>query len=131
MSKGHSEGNLDTAIGPETAITGDLQVKASLRMDGRIDGKIEVSDTVLAGPKSHIKGEIRCREAVIAGTVEGNIVATETVELQSGARVHGNITCKGLIIQRDSFFEGNCAMSARPGETAPGSARPAQPQGMA
>ena len=113
MSKQRSEGNLDTAIGPETAITGDLRVGASLQMDGKVEGKLEVSDSVLAGPKSHIKGEIHCREAVIAGRVEGNIFASETVELQAGAKVHGNISCKGLIIQRDSFFEGNCTMSAR------------------
>lgn len=119
MSKKPSEGNLDTAIGPETTITGDLRVGASLQMDGKVEGKLEVSDSVLAGPKSLIKGEIHCREAVIAGRVEGNIHAAETVELQSGARVVGNINCKGLIIQRDSFFEGNCMMSTRNPDSGP------------
>jgi cytoskeletal protein CcmA (bactofilin family) len=113
MSKNRTEGNLDSAIGPETSITGDLRVGASLQMDGKVEGKLDVSDAVLAGPKSYIKGEIRCREAVIAGRVDGNIVAAETVELQSGAKVFGNISCKGLVIQRDSFFEGNCTMTAR------------------
>ena len=119
MSKKPSEGNIDTAIGPETSITGDLRVGASLQMDGTVEGKLDVSESVLAGPKALIKGEIRCREAVIAGRVEGNIYASETVELQSGARVVGNINCKGLVIQRDSFFEGNCTMSARTPDSGP------------
>ncbi|MFO7637876.1 MAG: polymer-forming cytoskeletal protein [bacterium] len=121
MTRKNSEGNLDTAIGPETTINGDLRVGASLQMDGTVEGKLDISDAVLAGPKSLIKGEIRCREAIIAGRVEGNIYAAETVELQSGARVVGNISCKGLIIQRDSFFEGNCTMSARASEPGAGS----------
>jgi len=113
MSKNRPEGTLDTVIGPEAFITGDLRVDANLQLDGKVEGKVEVSDTFLAGPKALVKGEIFCRAAVVSGRVEGNINASETVELQTGSQVLGNINCKGLIIQRDSFFEGNCTMSAR------------------
>ena len=113
MSKNHSEGNLDTAIGPDTYITGDVRVDGSLRLDGKVDGKVDVKESLLAGPKSFLKGEMHARDAVIAGRIEGDVFASETVELQAGAKVYGNIHCKGLIIQRDSFFEGNCSMSGR------------------
>ncbi|MBN2537722.1 polymer-forming cytoskeletal protein [candidate division WOR-3 bacterium] len=111
MTKNRSEGKLDTVIGPETGIKGDVQVAGGFRLDGRVEGKLEVQETLLSGPGSLVKGELHCHDAVIAGRVEGDIHAQETVELQSGAHVVGNIRCKGLIIQRDSFFEGNCAMA--------------------
>jgi cytoskeletal protein CcmA (bactofilin family) len=115
MTKNHSEGKLDTVIGPETGVKGDLQVAGSFRLDGRVEGKLEIQETLLSGPNSLLKGELHCRDAVVAGRIEGDVIAQETVELQSGANVVGNIRCKGLIIQRDSFFQGNCMM-AREGQ---------------
>ncbi len=111
MSKNRSEGKLDTVVGPETSVKGDFRVTGSLRVDGQIEGKIEVGESFLAGPKSLLKGELYCHSAVIAGRIEGSIFAKDTVELQTGCRVLGNINCKGLVIQQDSFFEGNCSMS--------------------
>jgi len=111
MSKNPSEGKLDTVIGPDTNVKGDFKVSGCLRLDGQVEGKVEVAETLLTGAKSIIKGNVQCRDAVIAGRVEGDIVAAETVELQSGAQVFGDVKCRGLIIQRDCFFQGNCAMN--------------------
>ncbi len=111
MSKRESEGKLDTVIGADTKVNGDFRVTGSVRLDGQVEGKMEVDETFLAGQKSLLKGELRCRDAVIAGRIEGHITAAETVELQAGAEVFGDIRCKGIIIQRGCFFEGNCSMS--------------------
>ncbi|OYD16189.1 hypothetical protein CH330_03505 [candidate division WOR-3 bacterium JGI_Cruoil_03_51_56] len=111
MAKNRSESKLDTVIGPDTTIKGDIRIAGSLRLDGQVEGKIDAGETFLAGPKSFLKGELHCRDAVIAGRVEADVFAKETVELQTGSQVFGNINCKGLIIQKDSFFEGSCSMS--------------------
>ncbi len=111
MSKKNSEGKLDTIIGPETSVKGDLRVEGCVRLDGQVEGTVEVVETFLAGQNSLLKGELRCRDAVVAGRIEGNLFAKETVELQPGAKVYGNIHCTGLLIQRGCFFEGNCSMS--------------------
>ncbi len=103
-------GRLDTIVGGETVFKGDCRINGGMRLDGQVEGRIDVSDTLLTGPRSFLKGEVHCRSAVIAGRVEGNVFATETVELQTGAQVFGNITCRGLIIQPGCFFEGSCSM---------------------
>ncbi len=110
MSKDRTAGKLDTVIGSETQITGDLRVEGGLRLDGKIEGRGDIGDVFLTGPRSLLKGEVRCRRAVIAGRIEGNITASEIVELQTGAEVFGNITCRGLVIQPGCFFEGKCTM---------------------
>ena len=102
-------GKLDTVIGPETSVRGDLRVGGSLRLDGRVEGRLDVTEAFVTGPSASLKGDVRCREAVIAGRVEGDVFAAEAVELQSGAQVFGNITCKSLVIQTGCVFQGSCS----------------------
>lgn len=110
MGKNKVGGKLDTVVGGDTTVNGDCRVAGSLRLDGRIEGRLDVADVFLTGPRSLLKGEVRCRAAVIAGRIEGNVFAGETVELQSGAQVFGNIACRQLVIQPGCFFEGSCSM---------------------
>jgi cytoskeletal protein CcmA (bactofilin family) len=109
------EGKLDTVVGPESSVKGDFRVSGSLKLDGRVEGRVDVTESLLTGPKSVLKGEAHCRDAVIAGRIEGDIFASDTVELQAGAQLQGNVNCRGLIIQRDCVFHGNCSM-VQPGQ---------------
>jgi cytoskeletal protein CcmA (bactofilin family) len=110
MAKNRNEGRLDTVVGPETSVNGDFRVSGSVRLDGQVDGRMDVTETLVTGPRSLLKGEIHCRDAVIAGKIEGDIYATEGVELQTGAQVFGDISSKGLVIQPDCVFQGTCSM---------------------
>ena len=111
MAKSQNDGRLDTIIGPQTHVTGDLRVTGGARLDGCVEGRVDVTETMAAGPKSLLKGELHCRSAVIAGRVDGDIHAAEGVELQSGAQVFGNVSSKGIVIQPDCVFQGNCSMA--------------------
>ena len=115
MSKNRNDGRLDTVIGPETNVRGDLRVTGGVRLDGQVEGRMDVTETLFTGPKSLLKGDVNCRSAVIAGRIEGDIYAAEGVELQTGAQVFGNIICKGLVIQPDCLFQGNCSMATTEG----------------
>jgi len=110
MAKNRNEGKLDTVIGPETSVRGDFRVAGSVRLDGQVEGRMDVTETLVTGQRSLLKGEVHCRDAVIAGKIEGNVFATEAVELQTGAQVFGDISSKGLVIQPDCIFQGNCSM---------------------
>jgi len=110
MAKDRTEGRLDTVIGPETSVKGDFRVAGGVRLDGQVEGRMDITETMVTGPRSLLKGELHCRDAVIAGRIEGNVFAAETVELQTGAQVFGDISCKGLVIQKDCVYHGNCSM---------------------
>lgn len=115
MSKNQNDGRLDTVIGPETTVRGDFRVTGSVRLDGQVEGRMDVSETLVTGPRSLLKGDLNCRIAVIAGRIEGDIYAAEGVELQTGAQVFGNISCRGLVIQPECLFQGNCLMATTEG----------------
>jgi cytoskeletal protein CcmA (bactofilin family) len=110
MSENRNDGRLDTVIGPETSVRGDIRVAGGVRLDGQVEGRMDVSETLVTGPRSLLKGELHCRAAVIAGRIEGDIYAADSVELQTGAQVFGNISSRGLVIQPDCLFQGNCSM---------------------
>ncbi len=112
MPRDRSGGSLDTVVGPDSYVKGDVRVNGSMRIDGIVEGRIEVAGSLLTGPRSQVKGDVSCREAVVAGKVEGNISATDGVELQTGAQVFGDIGCKGLVIHRDVVFNGTCSMKS-------------------
>lgn len=107
------EGKIDSLIGKDTKIKGDLQSNGSIKIDGQVEGNIITSETLVIGKDSVIQGNSRCRNAVIGGRILGNIEAQELLEYQSGAYMQGDISCKGLIVQEGVFFEGNCRMNQK------------------
>jgi cytoskeletal protein CcmA (bactofilin family) len=113
MLEKKAEGKLDTVIGRNTRIIGEIKTEGSLRVDGRGEGNLTVSDTLISGQGSFVKGDVRCKNAVLGGRIEGNVFAGGVVEMQSGSSLLGDITCKGVVIQPNVFFEGRCQMSDR------------------
>lgn len=105
------EGKLDTVIGRGCQIKGELKTNGGLRVDGQLDGRLEAGDIVVCGQGSFVKGEVHCKEGVFGGRIEGNIYAQGRVELQGGAHLLGDITCRGLVVHAGAFFEGRCQMS--------------------
>lgn len=90
---------ITTLIAEGTVIRGDVQFDGGLHLDGRIEGSISAAgpNAVLTlSAKGYIAGEIRASNAVINGSVKGDIHAAERLELAPGARVEGNVYYKVL-----------------------------------
>ncbi|NLI98981.1 polymer-forming cytoskeletal protein [bacterium] len=113
MNSTGKDAKLDTIIGKETIITGNVKTKGSLRIDGEFEGNITVSDTFTAGSSARVKGDVRCKDAFVGGRIEGNVYSHGKVEMHSGANLTGDVTCKGLVIQDNVFFEGRCSMKEK------------------
>ncbi len=104
-------GELNTIIGKGTVIEGLLTVQNSLRIDGRVTGQVQVSDSLVVGKEGEIEGEVKVRNAIIGGRVKNRVVATGKVVLESHAMVHGEVKTSKLVIDEGAVFDGNCAMS--------------------
>ncbi len=101
-------------IGKGTYLKGTLNVTGSLRIDGKIEGDITVEDTIIIGKDGEVKGTIKTRMGVIGGIFNGNIESQDKLELQKGAKIEGEITCRRLIIEEGVIFNGNCKMPQEP-----------------
>jgi cytoskeletal protein CcmA (bactofilin family) len=110
------DGSMNTLIGKDSVITGTIDVKGPLRIDGKVKGQVNSSDTVTVGAGGDVEAELNCKIATIAGKVSGNIVASEKVELQAKAEISGDLKTKSLVIEQGAIFCGSCNMK----ETQPG-----------
>lgn len=88
-------GQVDTLIGPQVVIRGDFHFSGGLYVEGRIVGKVIADDgagaVLTLAENGSIEGEVRAPMVVINGRLDGDIHASERVELAPKARVHGNV----------------------------------------
>lgn len=97
-------------LGEGTSFNGTMNVKGSIRIDGECEGKFHILDTLIVGKPGRVKGEVRAKQAVIGGKVEGKLFATNRVEFQAGASIEGDLVCKLLVIEEGATFDGSCKM---------------------
>lgn len=104
-------GELNTIIGKGSIIEGLITVQNSIRIDGRVQGQVQASDSLVVGKEGEIEGEIKARNAIIGGRVKDRVLATGKVVLEAHAVVHGEVKTSKLVIDEGAVFDGNCAMS--------------------
>jgi cytoskeletal protein CcmA (bactofilin family) len=102
--------NLSTIIGKDSVFTGDMEVKGTLRIDGRIKGRIICDETVSVGATGDVEADIDAKMVIVAGTVNGNIRTSEKIEMQAKARVMGDVATKNIVIEQGAIFHGSCQM---------------------
>lgn len=105
------ETQITTIIGMTAECGGDFKADGSIRIDGTVNGSVTVTDTVVVGASGCINGDINAKKVIIGGEVYGNLNVPEKVELTSTARVIGDITTNGLVIDENAIFQGNCNMN--------------------
>jgi len=94
-------------IGKSVVIRGELTGNEDLYLDGDIEGTIDLRDHKLViGPNGKIKAGITAREVVVHGRLEGNIAATDRVELKKSCTLIGDVSTQRIIIEDGAFFKG-------------------------
>src|SRR4026209_1760305 len=105
------EGTLSGFVGGGTVVTGEANFKAMMRVDGHLSGRVSsTSGTLIVGAKGKVDANIEVAVAVIHGTINGDISATQRLELGRAAKVNGNIQTPSLVIEQGGIFEGSCKM---------------------
>jgi cytoskeletal protein CcmA (bactofilin family) len=105
------EGNLSGFVGSGTHVTGEANFKALMRVDGNLSGRVtSTSGTLIVGANGKVDANIEVAIAVVQGTVNGDIIATQRLELGRAAKLTGNIQTASLMIEPGALFEGSCKM---------------------
>ena len=111
LARDIKEGTLSGFVGGGTMLTGEANFKAMMRVDGHLSGRItSTSGTLIVGANGKVDANIEVAVAVIHGTINGDIIATQRLELGRAAKVNGNIQTPSLIIEQGAVFEGSCKM---------------------
>ena len=110
LTRSESMERIETVIGPGTTVNGDLMLIDSVRIDGKVIGDIQASQsnraTVAIGPTGEVIGHISAFRVIVAGKVEGNIAALERVELSHDCLVQGDISYSSINVQHGARLQG-------------------------
>lgn len=124
-------------IGKSVVIKGELNGSEDLTIEGHIEGKIELKDNVLTiGPNGKIKAQVFAKSVIVLGTVNGNITASDKVDIRDGGSVDGDVVSPRVAIAEGARFHGSVDMQQKgaqrvPQFTAPAPPKPAQPTASA
>lgn len=111
MARDIKEGRLSGFVGHGTTLTGETEFQAMLRVDGHLIGTVTSdSGTLIIGTNGQVDANIVVAAAMINGTVNGDIIASEKLQLGRTARVMGNIQSPRLIVEEGAILEGSCNM---------------------
>ena len=117
-------------IGKSVIIKGELSGSEDLTIEGQVEGKIELRQNVLTiGPNGKIKAQVTAKTVVVEGQVQGNISATERVDIRDNGTVDGDLVAPRVAIADGAHFRGAIDMQkqpARPGDAKAADAKAAE-----
>jgi len=106
-------------IGKSVVIKGELNGSEDLTIEGHVEGKIELKDHVLTiGPNGKIKAQVFAKSVIVLGEVNGNVTASEKVDIRDGGSVDGDIVSPRVAIAEGAHFRGTVDMQRKGGQPA-------------
>ena len=101
-------------IGKSVVIKGELNGSEDLTVEGHVEGKIELKDHVLTiGPNGKIKASVFAKAVIVLGEVNGNVTASEKVDIRDGGSVDGDIISPRVAIAEGAHFRGSVDMQRK------------------
>ena len=114
MKKEKNIGSISTFLGADSRIEGTIEFQGTIRLDGRVKGKIfSNGGTLIIGEKAVIQADIRVSSIIVMGEVNGTIDAKNRVEVYPPGRVNGDIEAGVISIEPGGVFTGNCSMKTK------------------
>ena len=100
-----SYAQVDSLVGSEVELNGDITAGGSMRLEGNFTGNITISGNLVIGRNAYITGDLKAKNVHIIGTVDGNITA-ETLKILSTGRLYGDATVHKIIIDEGAVING-------------------------
>jgi cytoskeletal protein CcmA (bactofilin family) len=94
-------------IGKSVVVKGELSGSEDLYVDGQVEGSIALrGQSLTIGPNGRVRANVEARNVIIHGQVDGNVSASERVELRKSASLTGDITTARIAIDDGAYFKG-------------------------
>lgn len=104
----HTPDRGTAVIGKSVTIRGQIFSREDLTVDGEVDGSIEAQENRLTvGPNGKLQAGIKAREIVVLGTVNGNVEASDKIDIRRDARLVGDLKTSRIVIEDGAYFKGS------------------------
>jgi cytoskeletal protein CcmA (bactofilin family) len=112
MTPTNTTGSADTVIGSTVKVEGNLQCDDTILIDGKFVGTITTSKHITIGQDAEVEGNLKADAVYMSGTVRGNIVASNTMELSGTAQLYGDLKTDTLSVEKGAVVQGQCITGA-------------------
>ncbi len=101
-----------TNLASDTNVKGTIEFGQTMKIDGSFEGEL-ITDNgdLVVGKTGNVKANVKVRSAVVEGRLDGNIKASDTVELKQNAHLVGDLQAKTLVMEKGVVFVGKCNIS--------------------
>ena len=132
----HHEGGRSAVLGKSVILKGQIISREDLTIDGEVEGTVELKEHRLTiGPNGKVKANVKARELVVIGTIQGDVEITDKIDIRREAKLVGDIKTARVVIEDGAYFKGNIDIvrqdAARPATStlapAPAAAAPSTP----
>lgn len=106
-------------VAPGMTIQGDVMCDGTIRVEGKIEGSVKATKSVVIGKSGRVIGDVDTQDVVIGGTVVGTVAAASRVELQETCKIEGDIRSRRVKLEEGGRIEGRLYMSAKTAEEEP------------
>ncbi len=103
---------VNTLIGKDISLKGDIKGKGVIRIDGHVQGSISNTGDVVIGESGQVEVDLKARNVTIAGKYNGTLEAEGRLELKKTAKIKGTFKVNGLIVEDGAVVSGNLDMKA-------------------
>ena len=97
-------------IDKNTILTGKINAKTDIRIDGVLDGDVITTGKVIIGKEAQVKGKLLCGNADIEGFFKGELTVSGILNLKKNSIVEGVVHIQKLIVESGATFNANCSM---------------------
>jgi cytoskeletal protein CcmA (bactofilin family) len=101
-----SAGEADTHIGSELSIRGKLLGKGSVRIEGRLEGEIDIDGVLTLGASARVLAPIHADAVSVAGEIEGRVEAKTLVEVHVGGCIYGDVRAPQVTVDEGGQVTG-------------------------
>ena len=104
----HRTAGSSATIGKSVMIKGQIISREDLFLDGELEGTVELHEHRLTiGPNGRVQANVKAREIVVIGTINGNVEASDKLEIRKEARLVGDIRTARIVIEDGAYFKGS------------------------
>ena len=111
---GSAGGNNNTVIGQSILISGKLTGDEDLTVQGRVEGELTLSRTLIVEPTGVVKANVTAKGVIVQGKLDGSISASDRVELRQSAVVTGDLATQRISIEEGAFLKGKVDVQKEP-----------------
>lgn len=109
------ENAVDTIIGVNVTLKGNIHNKGSIQVNGTVEGEVKSDENVIVGETAQIKGPVVAKKIEASGIIRGLVEATEKLEINPTGKIYGDVNAKILIIKEGAIFVGKSIMPSTAG----------------